>query len=252
MPDQERELTPEQEADVRRLLAEARATEPVPPEVAARLDRVLVELAEERDGVEPTPIRHVVAPAWRRRRATVLLAAAAAVVAIGVGLGQLDGFQGSDDDGGGATDSAVSAQREESADRDGGDEAGGQAPNEAVPDDSASDLSSPPSKPTPIGRVRDDSFTADANQLRRAFPDDAADGRFVRLVGDQLPPGYVYSARAFDCAPARWGAGVLVPVFYKGTPAVLAYRPVTGDSQIVVLLQCGTGESLHSTTLQAG
>ena len=40
-------LTPAQEEEVRRLLAEARHTEPMPPDVVARLDRVLDDLADE-------------------------------------------------------------------------------------------------------------------------------------------------------------------------------------------------------------
>ena len=44
------ELTPEQESEVRRLLAEARHDEPVPADVAARLDDVLADLTREAPG----------------------------------------------------------------------------------------------------------------------------------------------------------------------------------------------------------
>ena len=44
------ELTPEQESEVRRLLAEARHDEPIPAEVADRLDRVLADLARDEPG----------------------------------------------------------------------------------------------------------------------------------------------------------------------------------------------------------
>jgi hypothetical protein len=249
MTDEERELPPQQEAAVRRLLAEARATEPIPADVAARLDRVLVGLGEE--GFPRSVSGHVVAPPWRRRRATVVLVAAAAVVAIGVGLGQLDGIQDGADDGanGGSADSFVTAERAPGDgaldDADGADE--GAAPTEA-----ASAYASSPDPRSPVGRVRDDRFTADVNQLRRAIPDDAVDGEFVQLTADQLPPGYVDTDRAFECAPARYGPGVLVPVIYDGTPFVLAYHPVVGESQVVDLLRCGTGESVRSTTLRAG
>ena len=111
MTDEERELPPEQEAAVRRLLAEARATEPVPADVAARLDRVLTGLGEEQR-FPAVATGHVVAPPWRRRRATVVLVAAAAVVAIGVGLGQLGSNQSNDGgDAGGSADTAVNAER---------------------------------------------------------------------------------------------------------------------------------------------
>ncbi len=249
MTDEERELPPEQEAAVRRLLSDARATEPVPADVAARLDRVLVGLGEERLPASSTG--HVVAPAWRRRRAAVVLVAAAAVVAVGVGLGQLDGIQPSSDDadaGGGAGDAAVNAERAPSAQN----EDGAEGDDEGVPSEKPSTSYAQAPTAGPVGRVRADRFTADVNQLRRAIPDNAADGEFVQLPGKQLPPGYVVTDRAFDCAAAPWGFGVLVPVFFDGTPGVLAYRPVTGESQIVELLRCGTGESLRSTTLQAG
>jgi hypothetical protein len=248
MTDPERELTPEQEADVRRLLAEARVTEPMPADVADRLDRVLTGLGEE--GFPAAPVRHVVAPPWRRRRATVLLVAAAAVVAIGVGLGQLDGVQGGSDDSGGdssSADSAINAERAPAPNAQGADSDDKAAPNEAP--ETSSYASAPAAGP--VGRVREDRFTADVNQLRRAIPDDAVDG-FVQLTAGQLPAGYVLSGRAFDCAGTRWGPGVLVPVFYAGSPAVLAYHPVTGESQVVELVRCGTGESVRSTTLPAG
>lgn len=260
MPDQERELSPEQEAEVGRLLADARATEPLPAEVAARLDRVLIGLGEERGGT-PVPAGNVIALASRRRRASILLVAAAAVVAIGVGLGQIVNETSTSGDDAGASSSADGNFAESPADRGAADEdsAGGGRGGEpeAVPSELESGQaepgsSAPPVVPPTIGRVRQDSFTADANQLRRAIPDDALDGEFVELAADQLPRGYVLTDRPFDCAPAAWGAGVLVPVFYDGMPAVLAYRPVAGESQVVDILQCGTGDQLGSTTLRAG
>ncbi len=47
--DPERELTPEEDARIRSLLASARASEQVPDDVAARLDSVLADLAADRD-----------------------------------------------------------------------------------------------------------------------------------------------------------------------------------------------------------
>jgi hypothetical protein len=253
MPDEERELTPQQEADVRRLLGEARATEPLPAEVAARLEQVLIGLGEERGGARPVAAGHVVALATRRRRATYLLVAATAVVAVGIGLGQVVNTQGgSDSDSGGAADTSVSAERVAPSAQE--DRVSGEAAEPESTDgaDFDSGATTPPLSETRAGRVRTASFTADANQLRRALPDQSADGEFVQLAADQLPPGYVLGPRAFDCAAASWGHGVLVPVYVDGTPAVLAYRPVTGESQVVDLLQCGTGEKLRSATLQAG
>lgn len=247
MSDPERELTPEQEGDVRRLLAEVRATEPIPAEVAARLDSVLVGLHEERGGV-PASV-HQIAPIGRRRRATALLVAAAAVVAVGVGFGQLTQTSTDSDDGGGASDNSLTAERAPEA-ASGGDSSD-QETDTLPPQEAGPKSSSAPPTPTPVGRVRESSFAADANQLRRAIPGHAADGQFAELRTDQLPPRYVLAGRAFECAPAHWGPGVLVPVLAGNVPAVLAYRPVMGESQVVELLACGTAELLRTTTLQA-
>ena len=258
MPEQDRELTPAREAAVRRLLAEARAAEPVPTDVAARLDRVLVGLGEERLGATPAARGTVVAMAARRRRATLVLAAAAAVVAVGVGVGQVVDSQ----NGGDSVSSGASADEELSEPRVSSAEEGSSAEEKSVPDatDAPTDngllpqatMSDTPPEGTPVGRIRSASFAADANQLRRILPPDAAEGEFVRLSRRALQSGYVVRGGGFDCTPAVWGAGVLVPVLLDDAPAVLAYRPAVGDSQVVDLLQCGTAEILRSTTLRAG
>jgi hypothetical protein len=56
----------------------------------------------------------------------------------------------------------------------------------------------------------------------------------------------------FVCDPApSWGPGDLVAVRYSGVPAVLAFRPPAGDTQVVDLLECGTAAILRSVTLPA-
>ena len=94
--DPERELTPEEDARIRSLLASARASEQAPDDVAARLDSVLADLAADRarrpraDGDHAAGSR----PWWRRGR--VLLAAAVGVGVISlaaVSLPQLSGPQ---------------------------------------------------------------------------------------------------------------------------------------------------------------
>ncbi|MCW2814384.1 MAG: hypothetical protein JWN84_1839, partial [Nocardioides sp.] len=81
MHEPEPEASPAQQEAVRRLLAAARHDEPVPPEVAARLDAVLDQLATEGErAIDPPPpaereaVVHDLAVARRRRRATGLLA----------------------------------------------------------------------------------------------------------------------------------------------------------------------------------
>lgn len=105
----DRDLTPQEEEHVRRLLRAARHDEPIPGDVSARLDRVLVdlsagraeqaELAASRDEHAPSAsaaahapgpgARDELAERRRRRRLGAGLLAAAAVVVAGVTLPQI-------------------------------------------------------------------------------------------------------------------------------------------------------------------
>jgi len=69
-------------AEVRRLLAEARPTEPMPDDVAIRMNSVLARLGNETPTAPSEPSAGDVVPiaAHRRRRAAQLLVAAAAIV----------------------------------------------------------------------------------------------------------------------------------------------------------------------------
>lgn len=230
----ERDLTPEQEARVARLLADARADEPVPPEVAARLDRVLDGLKHEQitaPGREITPVIDLAAR--RRRRAATLLAAAAAVVVAGVGIGQVVGPDGGDDD-----NSSVSA--DEAA------EGGGDSPDRALPsaggpamtEDELAALGAPT-------KINARSFAAEVRRLQDhpGVRSDAADG--TTMNGEDLAA----PSADFVCSTADYGSGKLLAVFYQGRPAVLAYRPATGDTQVVDLVQCGSGDVVRSITI---
>ena len=88
---------------LRRLLADARHTEPMPVDVAARLDDVLARLAE---GDSPDgEVVDELAGRRRRRRAVRLLGAAAAVIVVGTAAAQFLDVSPSDD----AASSSVSA-----------------------------------------------------------------------------------------------------------------------------------------------
>lgn len=230
-------LTPEQE-EVRRLLAYARHTGPMPDDVVDRLDRVLAGLAtdpaEDPDDdrvAAPAPV--VSLPSRRRRRATTALVAAAAVVAVGIGLGQVigDGVGG----GGSADSSAASSaqERERRADR---EVAGGDARMRGY---------LVVTEPLP---VRPQHFSSDVRRIR-------ADLR--SLVVDQTsknPPALSSSSSAPEdvaCAGDSAGPGALVPVRYGSQRAVLLFGPVRGDSQVVELFACGNPEALRSVTLPA-
>ncbi len=235
MPD-ERALTPEQEARVARLLADARHDEPVPPEVAARLDRVLEGMSGERvAGPDGPPAPVVDIAARRRRRTFTLLAAAAAVVVAGVGIGQVVGPTDGDDSGGGGDSSLADDNLGSNLDRP--DEA---APERAQPMD--------PQELEALGEpahVTAKSFAAEVRRLqdRPGVRSYASDG--VMMDGSQLTA----PSAEFPCGAAEYGEGKLIAVRYNGRPAVLAYRPPEGETQIVDLLQCGSGDAIRSTTL---
>jgi hypothetical protein len=227
--------TPAQEREVTRLLADARHTEPIPGDVAARLDRVLAELGRGEVG-DAHPV--TVLASRRRRRVSSLLVAAAAVVAIGVGLGQvIDVNQGSSSDS--AAEKAVDAPRTSSLDSSGSREldAEGSAPTYALQ--------------RPV-RVRPDHFATDVTRVRRLTTGKQADS----LTADADPDSNADSSTGsralrgtFDCTPAAWGRGTFVAVRFDHHPGVLVFRRATGETQVVDLFQCGSSDVLRSVTL---
>src|SRR6266545_3569382 len=153
------ELTPAQEDVVRRRLAAARHSEPMPDDVAERLDLVIAGL-HDRPGDQPggadvaeTPVAPVVdLAARRRRRLTQGLVAAAFVVVAGVGATQL--AQSNDDAGMPSSE----APAPEGAARD------GDTRSEAItPTGTGDHLSAELSGRLPV--VRPDHFAADAQRL---------------------------------------------------------------------------------------
>ena len=230
----DRELTPEQEARVARLLADARADGEIPGEVAARLDQVLAGMANEQiAGPDQQAAPVIDLAARRRRRAATLLVAAAAVVVAGLGIGRMIGPNSGDDDT--AADSGgTSLEREDAAD--------GVAP--AGPGDAPMGQKDLEALGEPA-KLSTDSFAADVRRLQ--------DRPGVRSYAssDALMDGSDLAAQRMDfsCGPAAYGAGKLLAVRYNGLPAVLAYRPAAGDTQTVELLQCGSAEVVRSTTI---
>ena len=87
-----KDLTPDQHDAVRRALADARHTDPIPADVADRLERVLDDLAGERSAATESAHSVVSLEARRRRRhATRMLVAAAAVVVGGFSINAIVG-----------------------------------------------------------------------------------------------------------------------------------------------------------------
>lgn len=220
-----------QDDEVRRLLADARHTEPIPPDVAGRLDGVLADLRAER------PVRASVtdlAAARRRRRVRTLLVAAAAVVVVGVGVDQVRGWS----PGVSSSDSGSSASSQGESNADGA--AGGDSLAELdgpVPDAQAPSAA----RPVPISADR---FARQVAVLQRQ--------RTALSSGRETGSGALnYSADAAAPCPLDVGRGRAVRVRYDGAPGLLVFRPVRGDSQVVDLYLCGGTDPARSITLPA-
>lgn len=214
-----------EDEQVRRLLADARHTEPLPPDVAARLDGVLADLGAD------WPLRSSVtdlAAARRRHRARTMLLAAAAVIVVGIGIGQVNG-SGSGDD---AADSATSA------------DGGGSTASERQPHSHAGGAGAHPTTET-SARVSSSNFGQKVLRLR---------GQRAVLVHDLDAETHRFKNQdrvEARCLGRDAGAGAAVPVRYDGTPAVLVYRPPRGETQVVDLYLCGHPEVVRSITLPA-
>lgn len=261
--------------EVRRLLGDARHDEPIPTDVADRLDRVLAQLAAgepvpgDEGSAERAPLVDL-ATRRRRARARNVLVAAAAVVAVGVGFSQLDlTMSGSSGDG------AASV----SADEEGAPASGGDSALESDSDSSTLDEREGVGTGTDRERsasqlnrsrlvVTDSDFAVVASRQARkarngvglplaesasAVPDVPGapvvpqDGLDHPSEFDSGSSSYQYTANV--CGPGPYGDGSLFLVTYRRHPAVLAVRPREGDSTVVDLLRCGSGEVLRSSTV---
>jgi hypothetical protein len=231
-------LSPADDERIRRLLAEARHTEPIPEAVAARLDEVLAGLSADRDdrgavGDRRAPVIDLAAR--RRRTAANLLVAAAAVLVVGFGITQVlpNGMSGSDGEtaatsaedsaGGGSADSA-----------DAGDVDNRNAQPEAGPPGPTEYNSGAAGK---AFRIRSERFGSDVRRLRTQLLQDGSQA----LVEYPAP----------DCLTAAVGAGDVVAATYDNAPAAIVLRTPSGDVQVVDLYLCGDGAPRRSITLTA-
>lgn len=205
---------------VRRLLAEARHTEPMPADVAARLDEALArartttepgaapdEVAAASQAQQPAPAPVADLAARRRRRWVSVLGAAAAVVIVGVvgvqgGRSVLEGGQSGDS----AADSAAGDSAEDGGaltqDRDTTSDGLG-----ATPDDQPS-----AGRGDQTPRIRADHVRAD---IARALAGSA------RGSGTPQDEGSAYPDGCREALPA----GRTLAVRYAGRPALLVATP---------------------------
>jgi len=221
--------------DVRRLLADARHTEPMPDDVVARMDDVIAGLRETpavdepETRVAPDRYANVMPLAPRRRlRAAGMLVAAAAVVVGGVVVAQNLPQ---------STSSSASTA-----------EAGS----------SAQDSAQPPAQSSPHAQDFSNESRATGSrvpELRkgrlvvhpRRFSVDALAGRklLLRNTPDAL------TLLDAQCASVPNDDGTVLSATYQRAPAALVYRPASGGSQVVDLYVCGSPQPVRTATLPA-
>ena len=231
------ELTPEQESEVRRLLAEARHDVPIPTDVADRLDTVLADLTRDEPGSPGVAPVIDLAARRRRRNAAALLAGAAAVIVAGFAMGQVIDV-GSNDDSGDATSAGVSADREGQA-----EDKAEASPEAAGGSDLTTDAAPQAANP-PVFQLSSTHLARDVTDQLQSY--EGASGTAVR--------GPSYSTFvAVGCAPpapsSKFGDGEFFPALFDGTPAVLALRPPADGQQQADVLACDTAASLASVTI---
>jgi hypothetical protein len=214
-------------AQVRRLLAEARHRDPMPDDVASRMDDVLAGLGKVAAEKPAPPQRDGVVPisAARRRRAGALLVAAAVVVGGGIVIApHLPN---------GSTASPTTAS-----------DTGGSTLSGALGD-------TPPSQKGP------ESGSTVPKSLDDAGPLQLRDGLVVvhprRFSADALRSRALLSqSRALldrASCPAVPVRADVVAARYERAPAALVYRRARGGSQVVDLYICGSPRPVRSTTL---
>lgn len=225
------------EEGVRRLLADARHTAPVPPDVAARLDGVLAdlraELAADHAAAPQATRTAVVVPIGSRRpwsltrRLTTGLVAAAAVVVAGVALPTLTGGLGGSNDS--ASTSADSPKPEESLTRD-QSESAPQSPSASQFSGSTGGDSSGSAQMAAVPTVSPERFKRDARQAR-----------------PQAVASYDASGPVCGTLPA----GAVVPVRYEDRDGYLVFGETASARQQVALYLCPQGELVRRAEIPA-
>lgn len=211
-----------EEERVRRLLAGA-GPEPLPADVATRLDDTLAALARERRerreaGQAPSTERLPVEPARTRRRWPMVLVAAAAVCLIALGAGDL--VRSGVDSGGASSAGQAASQAKPGA-------AGAADGREAL-------VAAPP-----LPRLHTPTLSADVARAARQH----ADGRLDATAG----PAAVRCA-----APPHSPGDRVLLVRLDGDPASLVLGPVTDGHRAARLYPCeAPGAPLVSLTVPA-
>lgn len=217
---------------VRRLLAEARHTEPMPDDVAARMDEALAGLrsspaaASEAARSEESPKTVVSLASRRRRRAAGWLVAAAAIVVGGVTLSQHlpESPNSGASSAGGASDQAANAPEAQAG--------------KNVPQFLEGRV------PKPLREAQGQGVVIHPHRF-------AADALVGRRLLQRVPRASQHLFLASACTAVPAGEGEVLGVTYRGAPAALIYRPSSDNSQVVDLYLCGRRHVVRSATLPA-
>ena len=233
---------PDDDEQLRRLLAEARHTEPMPGDVADRLDRVIDDLRTAApESTEAPPVVDLAA-ARRRRNVRSWLVAAAAVAVVAVGINQAD-FSGLS--AGDSADSTSAGGRAERAP----DDHLQQREHARAPDPDSRSESYAWRAPVPISSERYGKDVRRAERVRVTAARALQGGVTTSSDPDGSPTGDFWSARS--CSTKAWGSGRLVPARYDGRLGGLVFRKAAGQTQVVDLFLCGSDEPSRSITLPA-
>jgi len=248
------DLTPAESEAVRRLLADARADEPLPADVAARLDGVLAGLTADRTPVDasaaaaPLPTDEDAAPAapvipLRRRRWPQVLVAAAAVTALAFGTTQLlRDSQGGDDAGAGADPASVDSDTAAES------EADAQAPGELTGRSPAASKTGDPETADGVGGAtapqafKDSLAALGVQRLVPLRPGPELDAAVKALV-DETERGansaYKVNRTLRACGPfyAVEGARFFVAA-YRGHVALVLAHPDVEGRRLVEVYDC--------------
>lgn len=231
-------LTPAEDVRVRRLLAEAGETGPMPAEVAARLDGVLADLRNPVDAPAaaedaPGSSSAVVVPIspWPKRVLGGLVAAAAVVLGVAV-VPQLAGSDGADE-----------STASDSSDRAGAAESGPLAKDGADPDAEMA---------APVPATSPDSL---AGESRAGLGADVAtlSREELRQTARRLRAGEAARFQTSTAAPCGSPdpAARVVWVRYAGADAALVYLPVVDGRQPVELWTCPGPDVVETVSLPA-
>ncbi|MFT3873642.1 MAG: hypothetical protein QM714_13535 [Nocardioides sp.] len=246
----EDELSPETEEQVRRLLASARHTDPMPETVAARMDEVLRGLSDERredsltapeaaETVKHSPPVSLDAVRRRHHRRFALLAGAATLVVGGVvtpmllHLGEVTGESST------AADRATGG----SVDSDSGLESAPDKPERTDKARGVSPARSSPSDSLAAATLRSEHFRRDVAALTKAPK------AYLAERDQTTTDGAAHRAIAGCPDNPDLGRGRALRVTYDDEPGMLVYRRPTGTGQRVDLFLCGSSSPTRSVTL---